>query len=151
MSHLCLMSRKGVVVGCYIPRGMQIHRNTDTASLFSRVLVPALVLDTGLAAKQITNIVHNNTRTFWNFRGEMFITRIFNYAFWYVSEINSVTVMISVLTVGKLRLTDLVCPQPPFCDCWAWALSPPPLAQPPRAVIATSVSMRRFYLTERLL
>lgn len=84
-----------------------------------------------LAAKQVTNIVHKNTRIFWNFSGEMFITHIFNYAFGYVSEINPVTVMISVLTMGKLRLADLICPQPPFCDCWDWALRPPPLTQPP--------------------
>lgn len=83
-----------------------------------------------LAAKQVTSIVDNSTRIFWNFRGEMFITRIFNYAFWYVSEINSVSVMISVLAVGKLRLTDLICPQPPFRGCWDWALGPPPLSQP---------------------
>lgn len=97
---------------------------------------------------RVPNIVHNSTRIFWNFRGEMFITHIFNYTFWYVSEINSATVMISVLTVGKTEawLT------------WSAPSHPSVPAEPPsphtatlfRGTIATSGTMRRFYLTERL-
>lgn len=75
---------------------------------------------------RVPNIVHNSTRIFWNFRGEMFITHIFNYTFWYVSEINSASVMISVLTVGKVRLDWPDLP-PATLLC---LLSPPPLTQP---------------------
>lgn len=108
----------------------------------------------GLAAKQISNIVHNNTRTFWNFSEEMFITHIFNYTFWCVwnkfSDCDDFC-----LDSGKFEADWPDVPPATFGDCWGWALSPPPLTQSHnalfRAIIATSVTMRRFYLTERLL
>lgn len=104
----------------------------------------------GLAAKQVPNIVYNNTRIFWNFRN------VYN---------------------SHIQLCFLICLWNKFSDCDDFCLdsgqtvadwphlppatllcllglsseSPSPrTAALFRGIIATSGTMRRFYLTERL-